>query len=480
MIYNSAVQHASNLRSGTYSSLELTKAYFERIHKLNPTLNALVYLNESDALAQAKQLDEARSTIEQPGPLYGVPVTVKECFKMAGTPTTLNFPPLKNYVADEDAIIVKRLKEAGAIILGKTNVPTLLSDAQTFGPLYPTCNNPFDPSRVPGGSTGGGAAAVAAGMSSFEIGSDIGGSIRNPSHFCGLFGLKPTHNGHAQDGHIPPFPGHKMGFSAMNCTGPLARSMDDIELAYRICYAPRWDYLRYLPVQREYPAERPLAGYSFGTFDTIMGLQAGSDVRTSIEKMANMLKAKGAEVTQVNIDPQLAERILQNWARLFGFVLGQENSWPKRKIINFMFNKDLKNSRIPAAKALKEGLSLDFKHFTYALYEQQETIAEFNKYFEQFDFMLSPTCIGPAFRHNHKHQPIELDGEAIPYTDYCFLFVMLFNQLQNPVLNIPTGLNGEGLPIGLSLSGPHFSEQALIHVGKQIEAEGFAFQAPEL
>lgn len=480
MIYNSAVQHAKNLNAGAYTSLELTKAYFDRIHQFNPAINALVHLNESESLDLAKLLDDKRPTLEQPGPLYGVPVTVKECFKMAGTPTTINFPPLKNYVAHEDSIIVERLKQAGAIILGKTNVPTLLSDAQTFGPLYPTCNNPYDLQRVPGGSTGGGAAAVAAGMTSFEIGSDIGGSIRNPSHFCGLFGLKPTHNGHAQDGHVPPFPGNKMGFSAMNCTGPLARSMEDIELAYNICYSPRWDYLRYLPVARDYPRELPLSGYTFASFDTLVGLQAGKDVRTAMDKMTEALEAQGATVKRIQLDLQLTERILQNWARLFGFVIGQENSWPKRKIINFLFNRDLKGSRIPAAKALKEGLSLDFRHFTYALHEQQETIAEFNKYYDQYDFILSPTCVGPAFKHNHKHQDIDLDGEPIAYTDYCFLFVMLFNQLQNPVLNIPTGLNNEGLPIGLSLSGPHFSEQQLIHVGKLIEAEGFAFQAPEL
>ena len=480
MIYSSAHEHAQKLAKGEYSSQELTKAYYSRIQKLNPDINALVYLNEQRAIETAKELDQQRTRIENPGPLFGVPVTIKECFKMQGTPTTLNFPPLKNYVADENSIIVKRLQEAGAIILGKTNVPTLLTDAQTFGPLYPTCNNPFDRTRIPGGSTGGGAAAVASGMTTFEIGSDIGGSIRNPSHFCGLFGLKPTHNGHAQDGHIPPFPGHQVGFSAMNCTGPLARSMDDIELSYRICYAPRWDYLRNLPVNVTRPNHESLAGYKFACFDSLLGLQAGSDVRNAIDQFARRIEAEGGQVERIKLDDQLVTRILQNWARLFGFVIGQENSWPKRQIMKFLFGKDLKDSRIPAKKALAEGLSLNFKQFTYALYEQQETIAEFSKHYENFDFLVSPTSVGPAFKHNPKHEHIPLDGELIPYPDYCFMFVMLFNQLQNPVLTFPTGLNPEGLPIGLSVSAPHHAEQQLIHLGKLLERAGYRFQAPDL
>ena len=480
MIYSSASQHGKNLAKGEYSSQDITAAYFAQIQKHNPAINALVYLNEQKAIETAKKLDQQRAQIEHTGPLYGVPVTIKECFKMRGTPTTLNFPPLKNYVADEDSIIVKRLQEAGAIILGKTNVPTLLTDAQTFGPLYPTCNNPFDLARVPGGSTGGGAAAVASGMTSFEIGSDIGGSIRNPSHFCGLYGLKPTHNGHAQDGHIPPFPGHKVGFSAMNCTGPLARTMDDIELAYQICYAPRWDYLRNLPVNVGRENHPSLAGYKFASFDTLLGLQAGSDVRNAMDQFSQRVESQGGQVEKIRIDDQLATRILQNWARLFGFVIGQENSWPKRQIMKILFGKDLKGSRIPAKKALAEGLSLNFKQFSYALYEQQETIAEFRQYYDRYDFIISPTSIGPAFKHNPKHEKLPLDGELISYADYCFMFVMLYNQLQNPVLTVPTGLSPQGLPIGLSISAPHHAEQQLIHLGKLLENANYRFQAPEL
>jgi hypothetical protein len=149
--------------------------------------------------------------------------------------TTVNFPRLKNNVAVSDALVARRLKEAGATILGKTNVPTMLSDYQTFGPLYPTANNPYDLTRTPGGSTGGGASAVAAGLTTLEIGSDLGGSIRVPAHFCGVFGLKPTEDGGIHgDGHVPPLPNAPGGFVAMAWVGPLARTMADIELAWRV------------------------------------------------------------------------------------------------------------------------------------------------------------------------------------------------------------------------------------------------------
>ena len=207
MIYKGASEHAQAIRNGACKITDLLEVYGNQIKKHNDKINAIVIDNIEAARESARLLENQLQEGKELGPLYGVPVTVKEAFNMKGLKTTVNYPRLKDYVPQEDSIFVKRLYEAGAIILGKTNVPMLLSDSQTFGPLYPTCNNPYDITRTPGGSTGGGAAAVAAGMTTFELGSDIGGSIRNPSHYCGLFGLKPTQNAHHQDGHIPPLPG---------------------------------------------------------------------------------------------------------------------------------------------------------------------------------------------------------------------------------------------------------------------------------
>jgi amidase len=222
--YASASEHATSIREQAVSCQSLAELYVGRIRQFNPALNAIVISNEADAIRTARERDDDLRQHVVRGPLHGVPVTVKESFNLTGFKTTVNFPQLKNNVATADALVVRRLKEAGATILGKTNIPTMLSDYQSFGPLYPTANNPFDVTRTPGGSTGGGAAALAAGLTALEIGSDIGGSIRVPAHFCGVFGLKPTENAAMHgEGHVPPGPNSRGGFVAMASMGPLAR-----------------------------------------------------------------------------------------------------------------------------------------------------------------------------------------------------------------------------------------------------------------
>lgn len=480
MIYQSAAQLAELVKLKEVSSRDLTEAYLSRIDALNPKLNAIVAQDKEHVRQQAKLADELKLSPAELPPLHGVPVTVKESFNMQGYRTTVNYPPLKNYMPEHDSIIVQRLRSAGAVILGKTNVPMLLADSQTFGPLYPTCNNPYDPSRVPGGSTGGGACAVASGMTTFEIGSDIGGSIRNPAHYCGLFGLKPTQNGHAQDGHVPPLPGTGNGYLDMNSTGPIARTMRDIELAYNIVYAPRWDYQRYLPVVREHARYSSLAGYRVGWFDEIHGIHCNSATSKVMEQLRETLIAKGAKVEKITLDRQLAERMFKCWVKTFGFVVGQDFNWPMRKLMQLKFASDLKGSTLNVKKELKQGLSLNFKHFSRTLFEQQELIAEFERYFNDYDFLVSPTSVGPAFKHNPKHKAIDNEGEAMHYSDYAFSFVMPYNAMRHPVLTVPAGQSPEGLPIGLSIAAPHHTEQALIHFGHLVEAEGFAFKAPDL
>lgn len=483
MKFLTAKNTASLIQKGDLTSTEITEFHLARSRELNPVLNAFVYQNDTAALALARARDIAKEDAEHLGPLHGVPISIKECFLWKNTPTTLNFPPKRNYTANDTSILVTRLLDAGAVILGKTNVPTLLTDAQTFGPLYPTANNPFNLHYTPGGSTGGGAAAVAAGLSTLELGSDIGGSIRNPSSFCGLFGLKPTENGYASDGHVPPYPEDNIGISVMNHTGPLARSVGDLEIAYKVLYQADWQRQRYLPVVTNGTAinqdkPEPLAGFKVGYFDTLFGLQAGQDVQDAMGKMLRTLEAAGANTVKIKIDNHLAERIIKVWTKLIGFMMGLSLSWPVRKVFYWKFSPALRASRLPVSDELKTGLSLNFKAFSHALAEREALIAEVNQLFSGFDTVLSPTALGPAFSHNHKHQSILLDGEKIPYLDYCFPFVALYNLTGHPVLTVPAGLNGNGLPIGLSFSAPHHHEAQLFSLGSLLEELGYQFVAP--
>lgn len=467
MHYLSASAIAQAIAQQELTSSDATAHYLARIERYNPQFNAYVQVYAEQALQQAAAKDQHN---EARGPLHGVPISIKECYLLAGTSTTLNYPPLKNYIGQSTSPLVQRLLDAGAVILGKTNVPQLLADSQTFGPLYPTANNPFDPRRTPGGSTGGGAAALAAGLSALELGSDIGGSIRNPSSYCGLFGLKPTENGHAHDGHVPPLPEQRLGMSVMNCTGPLARSAEDLALAYEVLYQPR-STTQVLPT---------LNKFRVGLLSSFHGLQPGDAVQKGLARMQQLLEQAGATVLPVQIDPHLAQRIMANWAELFGFSIAQNLSWLIRQAFYWKFRPALRDSSLQVIEPLKRGLSLNFKQYTRALYERAELISEVQRCYQQVDVVMSATALGPAFEHNHHHRRIHLDGEAIPYMDYCFPYVALYNLTGQPVLTVPSGLSDSGLPVGISFAGRHHDEALLLHFAQLLSEHGVQFTAPEL
>ena len=477
-IYQSSAELLQQLKSGQISSEQLAEIFYQRIEKYNPQIQAIVVDNKARALEQAKKRDRDLREGKEPGVLHGLPVTVKESFNVAGLPTTVNFKPLQSFVARTDSIYVERLQEAGAIILGKTNIPTLLGDNQSFGPLYPTANNPWDLNRTPGGSSGGSAAALAAGLSNLEIGSDIAGSIRNPANFCGIFGLKPTENVYAQSGHIPPMPGAKAGFANMACYGPMARSAEDIELAWSVLGAPDWKYRSQLPVQGKLQKKEKLSDYKIAWFDQLDPLRCSKTTVKVMKNVIEQLQAAKVQTSRISIDSKLMDEIFAIWGYFFGILSGQDAKWLTRQYLKRLYGKNDKGSQIKVSKYILKGLGVKFLDFTKFLRRRQELIAEFYQYFENFDLILCPVTSGPAFLHNHQRKAIEYEGESYHYFDYCFGYSILFNTLGNPAMSFPAGQDENGLPIGLQIAGPHHSESALIAVIKEIEKLGFAFKAP--
>jgi len=473
----SAAEHAKAIRERRVTSRELAELYIARIALHNPALHAIVIGNERDALATAaaRDADLARGNVS--GPLHGVPVTVKEAFNIAGFKTTVNFEQLKDNVASTDAYVVTRLKQAGAAILGKTNIPTMLSDWQSFGPLYPTANNPYDLARTPGGSTGGGAAAVAAGLTSLEIGSDIGGSIRVPAHFCGVFGLKPTENAMMHgEGHVPPAPTDRGGFVAMASMGPLARTMADIELAWSIINEPTWNYFLHLPAKPV--AKRALAEYRVAWFDDVGSVPCGEDTRRVLGTFVRLLQGAGVMVEKRPFDQRWLDEAFDVWGILFGAIMGQDAPWIVRKILGYQLGKMASGTRLGLLRALKTGLALGFKDFSVALKRRVALVRELQRQFEAYDFIVSPVAAGPAFPHNQKHGPIAIDGGTMAYLDYTGPFVAIYNACGNPVLVVPAGKSASGLPIGLQIAAPHYGEHELIQFGKWIEQLGVTFAPP--
>src|SRR5512134_140875 len=226
ILFSTATELARAIRKKQVSALEVLEAHLAQIAEYNAALNAIVTFNLEGARQRAQAADEALARDEIWGPLHGVPLTLKDVHSVAGMRTTAGFEPLSGYYPPQDGTIAARLKAAGAIIFGKTNVPVLAGDLQTHNPIFGRTNNPWNLERTPGGSSGGASAAVAAGLSAFDVGSDLAGSVRTPAHFCGLFGLKPTERRIPNTGHIPEPPGLPRAVRHMNVLGPLARCVD--------------------------------------------------------------------------------------------------------------------------------------------------------------------------------------------------------------------------------------------------------------
>ncbi|MBV8452989.1 MAG: amidase, partial [Deltaproteobacteria bacterium] len=231
IIFATAQELAASIRERRISATEVMEAHLAQIAQHNPALNAIVTIDAERALSRAKEADTVLARGEVWGPLHGVPVTIKDAIETAGLRTTGGFPPLADHIPSADASVVSRVRAAGAIIVGKTNVPVLSADYRADNPIFGRTNNPWDLERTPGGSTGGGSAALAAGLSPLEIGSDLAGSLRNPAHYCGVFALKPTEHRVPLTGHIPEPPKILRGVRHMQTIGPLARSIEDLSLA---------------------------------------------------------------------------------------------------------------------------------------------------------------------------------------------------------------------------------------------------------
>lgn len=297
--FGSALDAAAAIGARKISSVELTKHVFERIDKFQPKLNAFVYQMRDEALAQARRADEAVARREKRGPLCGVPVVVKESFAIAGRPCTWGIPALKNSRAAAHATAVDRLLEAGAVVLGATNVPINLNDGQSYNAIYGSTNNPWDVTRTPGGSSGGTAAALAAGLGFLGVGSDIGGSIRAPAHCCGIFGHKPTLDVVSLRGHTPGGVRGDPGFSTLLAVaGPLARTAEDLEAALRVIGGPEAPesvaYSWRLPAPRHERLREFRIGY---VLDDPMA-PVSSEVKPALESAVRALEKAGAKLSR--------------------------------------------------------------------------------------------------------------------------------------------------------------------------------------
>ncbi|WP_017716086.1 amidase [Kamptonema formosum] len=486
IVFTSAHQLADAIRKREISAVEVLDAHLTQIAKHNSKLNAICTLDEARARQRAKQADEALARGESWGALHGVPVTVKDIFETAGLRTTAGYKPLKDYIPQRDATAVARLRAAGAILVGKTNPAELASDWQGINDLFPRVNNPWNLNFTPGGSSSGSAAAIAAGFSPLDIGDDVGGSIRQPAHFCGIFGLKPTDRRVPTTGHIPEVPGMPRCVRQMLAIGPLARCVEDLSLCLQIIAGPDPSQPEIPPVPLDTPTDKTLQNLRIAWTGEFPLLPVSSEIKSAIQSVAQRLAGAGTQMEQwVPAFDFVAAWQVYFTVACYNFLYAQPAMLDDaRKQIPVLFREGtqgepaLRNlSNVPGT-ILPIALNPTLKGYFEALTERDRLIAQMDGELAQWDVWLCPVAMTPAFTHRAKGEAVEVEGRKVPYLMASGAYTAPFALTGHPVAVIPIGRTKDGLPIGMQIVGQRWREMQLLAVAKQLSAAIGDFQHP--
>lgn len=469
---------ARAIREGAVSSLEVIETYLNQIARYNPALNAIITLNEERARALAKQADAALAQGEIWGALHGVPITVKDLFATAGLRTTFSYKPHANYIPQRSVTVVSRLESAGAIILGKTNLPSRGFDFQTVSPIFGRTNNPWDLRYTPGGSTGGGAAAVAAGLSPLEIANDLGGSSRIPAHFCGVFAFKPTEHRVSTSA-----PGRFRSLRHMLVPAPIARSVEDLRLCLSIIEGPDSRESEVPPLPTEAFQSRQLQDYRFAWTDDF-GVPVTQETRATLEMLAVKLAALGCRTERCC--PEKFD-FTEAW-RTFGEILSCEFGVGQPATMRFLTSKlsKLIPSQVipggPIVQGFIRGSTLSMRKYVEALSRRDILIEAMEEFLSKWDGWICPVTPGTAFTHrqtsNIFRSPLEVDQQKIPYWMWGLAYSSIFSLTGNPVVILPIGQTKEGLPIGVQLVGRRWRDMELLNIAEKLVKVTGAFQHP--
>jgi amidase len=466
------------LRRRDLSCRELLEAYLRRVERHNPALNAVVTLDAERALAEAAAADRAVARGEPTGPLHGLPVTVKDSLETAGLRTTSGAAELAGHVPARDAEVVARLRAAGAIVFGKTNLPAYAADAQTYNDLFGTTNNPWDPARTPGGSSGGAAAAIAAGLSTLDLGSDIGGSLRIPAHFCGVYTLKPTHGIVPLRGHVPPAPG-SLAETDVLAIGPLARDARDLDLCLSVIVGA--DAERAVAWRLELPPPRgdALAGYRIGAWLDDPHCAIDGEVAAVYGRLLAALRSAGARIDECAGPVSLAEahglaqRLIQgalaSWLPEEGF----------RPLVARAAAAPVEDDRPPVRWA--RNLTQRVREHQAAEEQRLRLRAVWADFFRDHDVLLCPVTPTAAIPHDQNPdvdaRTILVNGAPRPYGDQ-FAWLQAVGALNLPAAVAPVGLTASGLPVGIQIVAPYLEDRTAIDVAARIAGAVGGFRTP--
>ncbi len=475
--YLSATALAELVRERKVGCLELLDHFLDRVQRHNPTLNAIIVLMAEDARERAREADAALARGDVWGPLHGVPMTIKESFDVAGTPSTWGVPELRDNIASGDALAVRRMKRAGVTLFGKTNVPLMLSDWQSFNEIYGTTGNPWNTALTPGGSSGGSAAALAAGLTGIEAGSDIGASIRNPAHYCGVFGHKPTYA-------ILPLTGHALPASPVppdiSVIGPLARSADDLETATLAMAGPDDPDSAGLSLRLPRDDRKAPEDFTVGVMLEASPCVQDTELTDQLQATVDRLAQAGVRIRETPgpvRDPARAHLV---YLMLLRAATGTRIS-----------AAEIAEHRARAERSEPDDLSyrttvdraVTMSHQEWQAWNTERELLrrEWAAFFESCDLLLTPVAASAAFPHDHEGERadrvIPINGSSESTVDQLF-WAGFPGAVFLPATAAPAGVTRAGLPCGLQIIGPYLSDLRTIAFARMMERELGGFVPP--
>ena len=473
--YWSAAQAAAAIRTGAISSRDYLGLLLDRVERLNPPLNTVVTLDAERARHEADAADRALAEGRDLGPLHGVAMTIKDSFQTIGMRTTSGAPELSGHIPGVDAVPVARLRAAGAVVFGKTNLPIYAGDTQSYNAVFGQTNNPWNLERTPGGSSGGSAAALAAGFTPLELGSDIGGSIRGPASTCGIFGHKPSYGIVPALGQIPGPPG-TLTQADIAVAGPMARNVEDLELGLDILAGPDDWHAPGYRLELPPPRHGSLSDYRVAVWFEEPSCPIDDVVHERLEAAADALESAGATV-----DREARPDFTFEYAtRVFGQLLGAA-------MCGGFSHDEVEELAVHGVSIDEEGAlaarwaSQRHRAWLSANERRLQMRRKWHEFFKHWDAVLLPNLPTTAIPHDHSKpmgaRRITVNGEQRPYGEQTH-WVGLTGVAYLPATVIPAGTASDGLPVGLQIAGPFLEDRTTLDLGRRLSEVIGGFERP--
>ncbi|MCP4295397.1 MAG: amidase [Proteobacteria bacterium] len=478
LIFAPAVEIARAIQERKISCVEMLELYLKRIELHNPKINAIVGLDIEGARKRASDADIALDRGETWGPLHGVPITIKDAYEVMGMPTTSGAEALKNYKARQNAPAAQRLIDAGAIIFGKTNLPFYAGDIQTYNTLHGVTNNPWDLEKTCGGSSGGAAAALAAGLTSLELGSDLGGSIRNPAHYNGVYGHKASYGIIPLRGHIPGPPG-TLSAMDLGVAGPLARNAKDLELAMDILSGP--DRLEKKGWRLQLPSsnKKKLSDFKVAVWFQASCGPIDKEVEVKLDQAVGLLESAGVHIKR-EVYPDIdVEQSRETYLMLLNGLMAA--GFPSKVLAKFdelAAGATKKDSSYQSL--LIAGCSQKYRDWLGWNEKREQLRMRWEEFFQNYDLLLCPVMPTVAYPHDHKpvgDRNIEINGSSHFYMDQVF-WAGVPTVANLPATVVPLGLSSSGLPVGMQIVAPYLEDKSSIRFAQLMENVVGGFTTP--